>query len=480
MARILLIDNDLVFGQFLQEELSAKEHEVHYLNGAEEGLQALANGLRFDVVLLDNHMPRMTGLEFLSELRERNLSPPVILMTEFPTDQTAIEAISLGAVSYVIKPLNFDEILEVLPREIHDATSVRRPVRPVLRQRSANGAVGEEPRMVGNSKPMLDLFKRIGKLACLDEPVLILGETGTGKELVARALHTYSPRKSKPFVARNCAGFNEKLLDAELFGNEIAAFTGATKLRKGLFEYAHGGTVFLDEVGDMPPELQVKLLRVLENGEITRVGGNEIIKVDVRVLSATHQDLKTAVREGRFRRDLYFRLEGMIIQVPPLRTRKEDIEQLKDYFLDRIFRRETVPSVHPMALEKLISHQWPGNIRELQKVLSRAVANCNGEQILPEDIDFGELENEEVDRKELTEEQAHAGLRAAIAWAWDSGQDKLWDMLKQRLEREVLRFAIEQGHFSQVQLALRLDISRNTLRDRLVDYGLSWPNQDEE
>jgi two-component system response regulator HydG len=337
----------------------------------------------------------------------------------------------------------------------------------------------------------LEVLKRIGRLARMEEPVLILGETGTGKDLVARALHTNSPRKHKPFVVMNCAAFNDNLLDDELFGHEAGAFTGAEKLRKGRFEHAHGGTLFLDEVGDMPLTLQVKLLRVLENREVVRIGSNESIKVDVRVISATHRDLQAAVRAERFRQDLYYRLEGMTIRLPPLRERKEDIPHLAECFLARIRGAEASPVLHPETLARLTDYQCPGNIRQLQKVLCRSMGLCRGVHILPEDLDFGEPDAGPTPHSDTPERKGEkAGktdpsaiwvlgdLRAAIAWAWDTGQEKLWPLLQEKLELELLRFALAQPGMSQVQLARRLGVARNTLRARIEQYGLSLPDSE--
>jgi DNA-binding NtrC family response regulator len=489
MARILLIDDDADFGELLHDHLTGLGHTVHFVGVAEDGLNLLSTGRSFDVILLDNKLPRMSGIEFLSVWRERGMMVPVILMTSAHKDQTVIEAMNLGADSYVIKPLNFGDVPGEFDREIQDALNSRPPVKPVLLEKPAGTTAADESVLIGTSKPMLDVLKRIGRLARMEEPVLILGETGTGKDLVARAIHTNSARKHKPFVVMNCAAFNDNLLDDELFGHEPGAFTGADKLRKGRFEHAQGGTLFLDEVGDMPLTLQVKLLRVLENREVVRIGSNEPIKVDVRVISATHRDLKAAVRTERFRQDLYYRLEGITIHLPPLRERREDIPLLADSFLARIRGAEAGPVLHPHALARLMSHDWPGNIRQLQKVLCRAVGQCRGAQVLPDDLEFGESEtclanpplaqnsgraNEAANDPGAT--AVSAGLRAAIAWAWDSGQEKLWPLLQEKLELELLRFALAQPGISQVQLARRLGVARNTLRARIEQYGLKLPD----
>ena len=327
MSRILLIDDDPDFSALLLRQLEQLGHEVICRDLAEDGLALLVAGDRIDLVLLDNLMPGgMSGLEFLAAAAKHNLSVPVILMTSAHNDRTVIQAMNLGAFAYVIKPLREAEIRDEFEPVIREALTITRRPQPVplLKPNDREGA--DDSLLVGRSKPMLEVLMRIGRLARVDETVLILGETGTGKDLVARAIHTNSARANKPFVVINCAALTENLLDDELFGHEAGAFTGAVKLRKGRFEHAQGGTLFLDEVGDMPLPLQVKLLRVLENREVVRIGNNDPIRVDVRVLAATHRDLHALMREDKFRQDLFFRLEGMTLHLPPLRQRSEDVE----------------------------------------------------------------------------------------------------------------------------------------------------------
>jgi DNA-binding NtrC family response regulator len=306
--------------------------------------------------------------------------------------------------------------------------------------------------------------------------VLILGETGTGKELVARALHTHGARRSKPFVALNCAAFPENLLESELFGHEKGAFTGAEKLRKGKLEYAEGGTIFLDEIGDMPPSLQGKLLRVLEDQEVCRIGGNQTIKVNVRVLSATHRELEAAIQEGRFRRDLYYRLNRVTVRLPPLRERLEDLPELATHFLARAVEGtgRAAPTLADGALDKLRTHRWPGNVRELQNVLCRAVGMCRGPQVLPSQLDLP-LEGPTAPvppELDFGENEAAAGMRKAIVWAWETNQAKLWPLLRDLLERELLKFALVKLDGNQTQIAKRLHLARVTVIKRIKALGL--------
>jgi two-component system nitrogen regulation response regulator GlnG len=469
-----LLDDDIDFSEALRDELRQLGHEVVCLEMAEDGLGLLAAAEKIDLVLLDNLMPRMSGLEFLAALRQRNLDVPVVLMTSAHNDRTAIQATNLGAFDYVLKPRGGEPILGELGPVIPEALKIRRPPERVALPRPDAQDPEEGCLIVGRSKPVREVLRRIGQLVRVDETVLILGETGTGKDLVARAIHTNSSRKTKPFVVINCTALTESLLNDELFGHEPGAFTGAEKLRKGRFEHAHGGTLFLDEVGDMPLALQATLLRVLENREVVRIGGNDPIRVDVRVLAATHRDLKNLVREGKFRQDLFYRLEGMTIHLPPLRERKEDVEILARCFLARLFGgASSAPSLAPAALEALRNHPWPGNVRQLQKVLCRAAGAVRGSVILPGDLDFGELDTPSPGA--AGEEAGLAGLRHAVAWAWDSKQADIWPLLEKRLEEELLRLVVTRHEGSEVQLAKLLGMARNTLRDRLHKYGLQLP-----
>src|SRR5262249_26171452 len=328
--------------------------------------------------------------------------------------------------------------------------------------------------LVGKSKAMVEVFKRIGQFAGSSDSVLILGETGTGKELVARAFHNNSPRKAKPFVALNCPALTEGLLESELFGHEPGAFTGADKLRKGKIEYANGGTLFLDEIGDMPPNLQAKLLRVLEYQEVERVGSNEAIKVNVRLLSATHRDLETAIQAGHFRRELFHRLNRVTVRVPPLRERLDDLTELATYFLTRAAEETGRPaaSVADSTWDRLREYHWPGNVRELQNVLCRAYGVCRGPQILPAHLDFPAEGGGPPSPGDSTDDEAIAAFHKAIAWAWNSDRQKLWPLLRDLLERELLKHALAKLGGNQSQVAERLDMARGTVIKRMQAYGL--------
>jgi DNA-binding NtrC family response regulator len=368
----------------------------------------------------------------------------------------------------------------VLARElqpvIETALEIGRPAKEVLpgdRPGTSAGLV-----LHGKSKPMLEVLKRIGHFTDSSDAVLILGETGTGKELVARALHSNSKRKDKPFVALNCTAINETLLESELFGHEKGAFTGADKLRKGKIEYADGGTLFLDEIGDMPLHLQARLLRVLEYQEVERIGSNEPIKVTVRLLSATHHDVEAFVEEGKFRRDLFFRLNRVTLRLPPLRERLDDLPELVAYFLSRAAEAygRSRPSVSPAALDRLGAHPWPGNVRELQNVVFAAFGLCRGPQILPDHIEFqgGATPPPCPAAKPAAsgEDAVVAALRRAIESAWDANpKEGLLRHLSNHLEGELTRIAIERLGDNQSRIAEKLGVVWNTASKLIKTHG---------
>ncbi len=450
MARILLIDDDEELSEYLQDALQALHHDVQRLEWAEHGPALLAEK-EFDVVLLDNKMPRMSGIEFLAAVQERGLRVPIILMTSHTTTATAIQAMDLGAFDYVVKPDEFDSLVEELQPLIGRAEELMRAMRQRVRlPGEAAGAGPGSPVLLGNSKPMLEVYKLIGRLARSSAAVLILGETGTGKELVARAVHSNSSRKNEPFVAINCNVSDESLLDDELFGHEPDAFPGADKVHKGSFEHAHRGTLFLDKVDDMPLGLQAKVLRVLEERQVHRRGGRQSIPIDIRVLSATRHDLETAVREGRFREELFFRLKEVTIRLPALRERGSDLRLLAEHFavLAAEETGRSVPVITDPSWEKLRAHSWPGNVRELQNVIRRAVLVARGRDLLPEDVEVGSTgtvelpggPREQAQPVPSSAEDARAGLRQAIQWALQTGQSNPSRLLHDLLDRELATF----------------------------------------
>jgi DNA-binding NtrC family response regulator len=461
MARILLIDDDDDLVAYLQDALAVHGHDVQRLDCAERGPDILAEG-DFDLVLLDNKMPRMSGIDFLEAVQQRGPRVPVILMTGHATTDTAIQAINLGAFDYVVKPLDFESLVAELLPLIGRAAEITRAMRE--RVRLPGEPAGDDAAravLLGNSKPMLEVYKLIGRFATSNAAVLILGGTGTGKELVARAVHSNSTRRSEPFVAFNCNVPNESLLDDELFGHEPGAFPGADKLRKGAFEHAHRGTLFLDKIDDMPLGLQAKVLHVLESRHVRRQGGGEPLPIDIRLLAATRHDPEADVREGRFREDLYFRLKEVTIRLPPLRERGSDLQVLAEHFAARAAEEagRPAPALAESAWAKLRGHAWPGNVRELANVVRRAVLVARGPSLLPEDLELGSdgMPGSQggggalpATRWQETpgsgSEEAIAGLRQAIRWALRSGHADPSRLLHDLLERELSGVASSGGH----------------------------------
>jgi two-component system nitrogen regulation response regulator GlnG len=380
---ILVIDDDAEVRYSVNRVLSSKNYAVTEAASGEEGVAAVKRSPP-DVVLLDNRMGGISGLETLQHIRAANPRQLVILMTAYGTAQTAIEAMKFGAYDYVIKPFDPAKLLSLVEGALRTQADMRSAgaVTPSINsEEHKEGIVGQSPAMQA-------VFKAIGQVAASDATVLVTGESGTGKELVARSVHRHSHRGGKPFIAVNCSAIPENLIESELFGHERGSFTGATAQRLGKFELCDGGTIFLDEVGDMTPATQTKILRVLQEGEIQRVGGTETIRVNVRVIAATNKDVEELVRAGRFREDLYYRLNVVRIRMPALRDRVEDIPQIVDFFLQNLHKakKAKVRRVSPEALAILCRHNWPGNVRELENTIYRSAVIASGEAILPKDL----------------------------------------------------------------------------------------------
>jgi DNA-binding NtrC family response regulator len=381
--RLLVVDDDAESCSVVAEALRTEGYEVDAALDARTALD-LARDRPFDVIVSDIRMPELDGLTLLQRLRRLCPETSVILMTAFGTVEAALQAIKDGAYDYVSKPLRLDEVLLTIRRALEH----RRLAGEVEASRAALRERYELANIVGVSPRMIEVFKLIARVSATRSPVLITGESGTGKEVVARALHYNGPRAARPFVAVNCAGLAESLLESELFGHVRGAYTGAVQARRGLFESADGGTIFLDEVGDVSPALQAKLLRVLGEGEIKPVGASEAVRVDVRVIAATNKDLQGEVRQGRFREDLFYRLQVVTVHLPPLRERREDIPVLAHHFLRRYAaeNKKQIAEFAPEALRILEAQSWPGNVRELEHAVERAVAVSRHPLIAPEDL----------------------------------------------------------------------------------------------
>jgi DNA-binding NtrC family response regulator len=377
-ARLLVVEDDPALMEVLCDQLRTLGHTPVAARSVADGLQQLGEG-EFDVALLDLMLPDGSGIEILRRISEEELPTEAIILTGYASVDTAIEAMKLGAYDYMTKPAHMNE-LEVLVQKAGEKSRLRRE------NTSLKVRLGQQERAFGlitEDAAMKELMATVARVAPSDLPILVQGESGTGKELVARAIHTGSPRSKQPFVAINCAAMAESLLESELFGHEKGSFTGAVMRKPGLFEVADKGVLFLDEIGEVSPAVQVKLLRAIETREVLRVGSTRPVRVDVRIVSATNKNVKTEMQEGRFREDLYYRLNGVTIRLPPLRERRGDIPLLARHFLDRFARRKQLT---PRALQTLTAYAWPGNVRELQMVIHRAAILAVTDTIDAEDL----------------------------------------------------------------------------------------------
>src|SRR5882757_7900444 len=367
IGKILLIEDDPGIVMTLRRVLTEEGYSVQVEKRGDNGLTAAQND-SFDVVITDMKLPGLNGLDLVRELHAAKPRLPIILMTAHGTTETAIQATKSGAYDYLLKPFEIQEFIELVEKALKSARLMTEPV-------ELGGAGDARDALVGNSRGMQSIYKEIGRIASKPVNVLIRGETGTGKELIARAIYQHSERASAPCIAINCAAIPETLLESELFGHERGAFTGADLRRIGRFEQADHGTLFLDEIGDMTPGTQVKLMRVLQERCVQRLGGKETLPVDVRVIAATHRDLEAGIKTKQFREDLYYRLSVVVITLPPLRERKEDIAELVKYFLRKYAAELGVadPSIHPEALDWLRAQPWPGNVRELENIIRKVL-----------------------------------------------------------------------------------------------------------
>src|SRR6478672_3679385 len=383
MSKLLLIDDEADVQYSFQRIFDSPEIELKTASSGEEGLKIIPD-FQPDLVIMDVRMGGISGLETLRRIRGIDSKLLVILMTAYGTTQTAIEAMKLGAYDYLLKPFDVPKLKEL----VNNALKAARDMRQVVSYQPLLESEDYELGIVGRSEPMQQVFKLIGQLAASDATALITGESGTGKELVARAIYHHGNRSQQPFLAVNCAAIPEQLLESELFGHERGSFTGATMQRVGKFEQCNRGTIFLDEIGDMTPATQTKILRVLQSGTFERVGGNQPIKVDVRVIAATNRPLEQAVAKGQFREDLFYRLNVVRVLVPALRERRTDIRLLVNYFLKKFARdqQQSPKSVGPGVTKTLEKYHWPGNVRELENVIRRALVVAKGDAILPSNL----------------------------------------------------------------------------------------------
>ena len=451
-GRVVVIDDEVNAASALQTLLEEDGYEVARAHEGASGLQLLEK-TDPDVVLTDLRMPGMDGLELLNRIKEIRPETMVILMTAYGTVKTAVKAMKLGAEDYLGKPIDVEELEVILQRAVEKKRLLEEA--RLLRERLDHKYNLEN--LVGESPGMLAAFKTIRQVASSSSSVLLLGESGTGKELFAQALHQNSPRRAKPFVRVACAALPETLLESELFGHEKGSFTGALYSRAGRFEAADGGTLFLDEIGDISPTVQVKLLRFLEEREFERVGGNRTYKVDVRIVAATHRDLKKKLEDGSFREDLYYRLNVIEILIPPLRERPGDIPLLAHHFLRKYAEenKKDIKDIGDDVLALLLSHSWPGNVRELENAMERAVVLADGEALLPSH--FPTLRGAAGDGGALAQARPSLGVRIPGSSLAD-------------LEREAILRTLEAVGGSTSKAAAMLEISARKIQYKLKEY----------
>jgi two-component system nitrogen regulation response regulator GlnG len=468
MAQLLLIDGDQVSTlKQVRQAFPAPSHRVDIAGTGTAGLEHL-RVRRPDVILLALHLPDQSGLEVYGKIRQMGVRNPVIFITMARTADMAIEAMKRGAYDYLFKPLDPDQLRKVGDEALEVARRMQAPdvVAEPQPDPDATDAI------LGQSPAMCEVYKAIGRVAAQDVPVLITGESGTGKELVARAIYQHGARVDSPFLALNCAAIPETLLESELFGHEKGAFTGAERRRIGKFEQCDGGTLFLDEVGDMPPAVQAKVLRLLQEQAFERVGGNETVRTSVRLIAATHRDLRALSLEGKFRPDLYYRLGVFAIHLPPLRERGDDLPMLVRHYLRRYSQElgREVRDVAPEAMERLRGHAWPGNIRELQNVLKQALLRASGRVLLPSFLP--DALGEPVGLVQSSAPEEDLGLMSFIRSRLGPDTCDLYAETHRRADRLLLTQALEHADGSQHRAARLLGIARQTLRLKLRELGL--------
>jgi two-component system nitrogen regulation response regulator GlnG len=471
-ARILIADDEDSLRWVLEKGLRQAGYDVAAAKDGEGALRAF-EAEPYDLVFLDVRMPGMDGLTALAKLREIRADAYVIVMTAHGTMETAIQAMQRGAYDYLAKPFDLDEVLLLAER----ALEARRLTQEVARLRTGLAEVKEFSALIGRHPRMQEVYKAIGRIAGSDVTVLLRGESGTGKELVARAIHHYSRRSGRAFVAVSCAAIPATLLESEMFGHERGAFTDAKERRLGKFELAQGGTLYLDEIGDMPVELQTKLLRALQERTIERVGGQESLRVDVRVLAATNRDLEVAIRQGSFREDLYYRLNVVTLNLPPLRERRRDVPLLVEHFLAKYAESLGERGVAPESLDRLVGHEWPGNVRELENVIQRAMVLAQNGVILPEHLPIGPVSAAASVAVDATlEEIIERKLLECVRGLRERTSANLYDLIIGLVEKPLLRAVLRETAGNQVRAAQILGINRNTLRKKLTEHGID-PDQ---
>jgi two-component system nitrogen regulation response regulator GlnG len=467
-VEVQIADDEDSLRWVLEKGLRQAGYEAVSVKDGESAVRAF-EAEPFDLVFLDVRMPGTDGLTALARLREIRADATVIVMTAHGTIDTAVQAMQRGAYDYLAKPFDLDEVVLLTER----ALAAARLTQEVARLKSGLREVWEFGALIGRHPRMQEVYKTIGRIAASDVTVLLRGESGTGKELVARAIHHYSRRAGRPFVAVSSAAIPGTLLESELFGHERGAFTDARERKLGKLELAHGGTLFLDEIGDMPTDLQSKLLRALQERTIERVGGHEPIRVDVRVLAATNRDLETLMREGKFREDLYYRLNVVTVHLPPLRERRRDVPLLVEHFLAKYATELGERGVAPEALDRLVGYDWPGNVRELENVIQRAIVMATTGVILPEHLPIGPVSAAASVAVDATlEDIIERKLVQCVSGLREHASANLYDLVVGLVEKPLLRAVLRETGGNKVRAAQILGINRNTLRKKLTEHGI--------
>jgi DNA-binding NtrC family response regulator len=444
--RILVVEDEEKLRRVIELQLVSSGFDVDKAATAEEGLKVVD---RADLVLTDLRLPNMDGLQFLAQIRRQNAHVPVVMMTAYGSIETAVESMKAGANDFLLKPFSLDHLMQVVQKalEVRALRDENRKLKEELGRRY------EYDNIIGRSPAMQEIFATIERVAPSRATVLLAGESGVGKDLIARAIHFHSPRRDRPLVKINCSSIPENLMESELFGYEKGAFTGATASKPGKFEQADTGTVFLDEIGDVPAAIQVKLLRILQEREFERLGSNVTRHIDVRVVAATNQDLRAALEQGTFREDLYYRLNVVPLNIPPLRERKQDIPFLANHFIRKLApdAGREVEGITDAAMQKLVGYHWPGNVRELENVIERALILCQGKEL---DVDDIKLETAPRPRAQSDSHFLPDGITL------------------DQYEQEIIREALRRADGNKSQAARLLGLTRNALRYRLTQMGL--------
>jgi two-component system response regulator HydG len=447
---ILVVDDDPAHRTMLRTLLTGWGYAIAEADDGSAAIERV-HERAFDLILMDVRMVKVSGLQALAEIKSFNPAIPIIIMTAYSSVETAVEALKNGAYDYLTKPLDFDELRLAMERAMDhkELREENRLLREIL------GSHFDRRHIIGQSRAMVRILETVAQVAPSEATVLITGESGTGKEMIAGAIHFNSPRKNGPFVKINCAAITETLLESELFGHEKGAFTGAHRQKEGRFRQAHGGSLFLDEISEMSLAMQVKLLRVLQEREITRVGGEEVITVDVRIIAATNKDLSREIEAGRFREDLYYRLNVVALEMPPLRERREDIPLLAQHFLEALSRenRKSIKGFTPQAMDRLITYHWPGNVRELMNAVERGVVLSRSEYL--DEAVLSLISGDESSFREISSGDA---VNAA--------------MPLNEVEKTTILKTLEAAGGNKSEAARRLGITRRTLHKRLKLYGV--------